>query len=291
MAISSRVESSSVLPSSTTGRLDGGYLAVGRYRVAWRRRGRTRPLVVGLNAAQQTMAAWGGTIRHFGPCGLSMLVFDGPGQGRTERLRGPVDAPFDEQVAIACGVIERLADDGPVSLIGGSWGAVLAAAVAAELGDRVERLVLGSLRSSANAALMATLRRGQQLVEQGRYADIGPLFVESFAMHLPPAAQQGILRQFSGLSADQASHLYAQSFQILEGADVRRYVDLARISAETLIVNGARDPIVDASDTGDLAAAIPRARVRIEPGVGHFLQFEQPALNRVFARFFLGLDG
>jgi pimeloyl-ACP methyl ester carboxylesterase len=272
------------------GRLEGGHLVIGRYRVAYRRAGRSGPVVIGLNAAQQTMAAWGSTIKHFVPRGLSMIVFDGPGQGRTERLSGPVHTPFEEQIQIARELVERLAGNDSVYLLGGSWGAVLAAGLAVELGDRVQRLVLGSLRSTANAMMRATLERGQKLVEQERYAEIGQLFVEAFAMHLPDNLQQGIVRQFSGLSKDSASHLYAQSFEILEGADIRRYVDLSRIAAETLIVNGALDPIVDITDTQDIARDIRRCRVRIEPGVGHFLQFEKPQLLDVYARFLLGLD-
>jgi 4,5:9,10-diseco-3-hydroxy-5,9,17-trioxoandrosta-1(10),2-diene-4-oate hydrolase len=270
-------------------RLDGGYLTIGRYRVAYRRTGQKGPLVVALNAAQQTMAAWGSAMRHFPPRGLRLIVFDGPGQGRTERLEGPAATPFEEQIAIGRGLVEQLANGEPISLMGGSWGAVLAAGLAADLGDRVERLILGSLRSTANPMMQATLARGQKLVEEGRYSDIGPLFVEAFAMHLPENLQQGIIRQFGGITEDTAMQLYAQSFEILEGADIRRYVDLGRIAADTLIVNGALDPIIDVSDTAAIAQAIPRCRVRIEPGVGHFLQFEKPAILDVYARFFLGL--
>ena len=135
--------------------------------------------------------------------------------------------------------------------------------------------------------MQATLRRGQHLVEQGRYTEIGPLFVEAFAMHLPEGMQQGIVRQFEGITKDTAMQLYAQSFEILEGADIRRYVDLTRIAADTLIVNGELDTIIDVSDTESIAREIPRCRVRIEPGVGHFLQFEKPSILDVYARFFL----
>ena len=46
---------------------------------------------------------------------------------------------------------------------------------------------------------------------------------------------------------------------------------LARITAPTLVLHGERDPLLRVTAAHDLAAAVPGARLRTMPGVGHFL--------------------
>ncbi|MER5728362.1 alpha/beta hydrolase [Streptomyces sp. NPDC002138] len=46
---------------------------------------------------------------------------------------------------------------------------------------------------------------------------------------------------------------------------------LTRITAPTLVLHGLRDPLLRVSAARDIAAAVPGARLRALPGVGHFL--------------------
>ncbi|MFD0428076.1 alpha/beta fold hydrolase [Streptomyces zhihengii] len=46
---------------------------------------------------------------------------------------------------------------------------------------------------------------------------------------------------------------------------------LAGITAPTLVLHGLRDPLLRVSAARDIAAAVPGARLRALPGVGHFL--------------------
>ena len=46
---------------------------------------------------------------------------------------------------------------------------------------------------------------------------------------------------------------------------------LDRVSSPTLVLHGEQDPLLRARAARDIAAAIPGARLRIMPGVGHFL--------------------
>jgi pimeloyl-ACP methyl ester carboxylesterase len=46
---------------------------------------------------------------------------------------------------------------------------------------------------------------------------------------------------------------------------------LARITAPTLVLHGEQDPLLRVSAARDIAAAVPEARLRTLPGVGHFL--------------------
>ena len=101
------------------GRLQGGDLTIGRYRVAYRRTGQTGPPGVSVQRGPANDGCWGSAMRHFPPRGLRLIVFDGPGQGRTERLAGDAATPFEEQIAIAL-LVEQLAGGEPIPLMGGS---------------------------------------------------------------------------------------------------------------------------------------------------------------------------
>ncbi len=46
---------------------------------------------------------------------------------------------------------------------------------------------------------------------------------------------------------------------------------LARITVPTLVLHGKRDPLLRVAAARDIADAIPGARLRTLPGVGHFL--------------------
>ncbi|WP_433887674.1 alpha/beta fold hydrolase [Streptomyces sp. CA-111067] len=46
---------------------------------------------------------------------------------------------------------------------------------------------------------------------------------------------------------------------------------LARITAPTLVLHGEGDPLLRVAAARDIAGAVPDARLRTLPGVGHFL--------------------
>lgn len=62
-------------------------------------------------------------------------------------------------------------------------------------------------------------------------------------------------------------------------------LDLSRITAQTLIINGADDTIIDLDDMHKAAEMIPNCETILVENAGHFLHFEQPELLELYAEF------
>ena len=209
----------------------------GRFRVPTAIAGEAGPLIVGVNGAEQTMGSWRSLVKFFVLRGWRVLLFDFPGQGRGRIIEGGAHVSLDEQVDLTRAVIDSVSPEAPVNLIGGSWGAVVAAATSARHAARVRQLVLGSFRTAPNPAILDMAARGRRYIEGGSLGKLAELFVEGFGRGLPEARQQRIFRQIENLTTDHAANLHPLSFLFADGADISRHVDLRCITARTLIIN------------------------------------------------------
>jgi pimeloyl-ACP methyl ester carboxylesterase len=265
-------------------------LVVGRFLVPMAVAGTSGPLLVGVNGAQQTMAAWRAALRFFPAQGMRLAVFDLPGQGRGEFLEGPPEMTFEDQLLILATVIDTLRAGEKVFLLGGSWGSVLCAAFAARQPDIVERMVLASFSTVPNARLVELATLGRRHVEENNLRALADVFVKGFCDGLSAVLKAQISQQIGSLSPHQARSLYAMSFLFAEGANLQSYADLSRIRAKVLIVNGGADPILAQDNLKVALASIPNSIGKIVPGVGHFLHFEQPSLMELYAEFYLAQE-
>ena len=74
--------------------------------------------------------------------------------------------------------------------------------------------------------------------------------------------------------------------QLLETTThINEVVDLHSIKAQTLIINGAMDTVMDFEDVAIAAAQIPNCLVKIVPGVGHFLHNESEDVLSIYRDF------
>lgn len=262
------------------------HLDLGRFVIPFATSGGGPLCVVCVNGMQQTMAAWRPFLKRFAADPRYRLaLFDFPNQGRAQTRAGSPGVDLLEQVAVLHAVAQTVGPEAPVTLIGGSWGGVVAAAYAATYPTRVAAMILGSFRTRSNTRLCDLARRGQALVRRGDGEALGALFVEGFGRHMTAAGQQRLRAQFRRLKPEQLRQMYEQGQALLDHGDIGRLVDLSAIRARTLIVNGADDPIVDAGDAHEAARRIPHAEVRLLDGVGHFLHAEQPQIMNLFADF------
>jgi len=268
-------------------RLDKYTLTVGRFRIPVAVVGAGARCIVCVNGMQQTMATWRSFLHAFGrDPRYRVALFDFPTQGRAAIVSGPPETSLDEQVAVLDAVTSRVSPAEPIGLIGGSWGGVLSAALAAAKPAHVGALVLGSFRTSPNAWLREITERGQALVDRGDGDGLGALFVKAFGERMRPAGQQRMRDQFRRLTMEQLRQLHYSGELLLAHTDLAAVIDLTRISARTLIVNGGADPIVDTDNATAAALRIPRCEVRILPGVGHFLHIEEPEIMQIYREFF-----
>ena len=247
----------------------------------------TAPILICVNGMQQTMAMWRSVLKRMAGTGYRTVLFDFPNQGRAAELNRHLmtsSMSVSEQVEVLAAVADHVSPGRPVALLGGSWGALIAAAYAAAYASRVSRLVLGSFQTRPNEKLRQVAREGRALVEAGRGAELGELFVAEFGGGMDAVRRSAIEAQLRTLGPEQYRQMYDQAKLLVDNVDVESMVDLQRIDARTLIVNGEADPIVDCTTTPRTAARFRSASFEIVPA-GHFLHFERPEIVETYATF------
>ena len=156
------------------------------------------------------------------------------------------------------------------SVLGVSMGGLLACISAIRHAARVERLVAVSCAAHLTPSHLRVLRFFELALTRMKPAEAGEALM-AFAF------SAGFADRYPGF-VDQAARLWTLDEQDLPGAmsqmlalragwDLR--TDLATISCPALVVAGELDPLVPASATRELAAAIPGARFREVPNAAH----------------------
>lgn len=217
--------------------------------------------------------------------GRTLLYYDQRGGGRSEV---PRDAPLGwrEHVADLAAIVAS-ATAPPATLLGFSWGGLLALLFALEHADLVGRLAL--------------------VAPAGTHAEIRDRFERTFAERqaAPAIVRERAALSRSGLRERDPAAFWRRAFELsvagyfkdasratrltpfrvaaraqravwesLAGLDLRSR--LPSIAAETLVLHGRYDPIpVQSSET--LAALMPRARLVVFEDSGHALYAEETA--------------
>jgi pimeloyl-ACP methyl ester carboxylesterase len=192
-----------------------------------------------------------------------VYVPDLPGFGLTERPGRAYDVQEHVAHLAAWLAAYRLP---PVCLLGHSFGAEVAAALAATHPDAVRALVLAGPTSDP----AARSRRGQfgrWLVDTLREAPLqAPILARDILEARP-------WRVYATLSHSVRNAIEA---------------DLVRIAAPTLVVTGSRDTVVPAGWRNEVARLVPDARTVVVPGAAHNVATTAPrpvadAIRRLLA--------
>jgi pimeloyl-ACP methyl ester carboxylesterase len=238
--------------------------------------------------------------------GLRVIRFDNRDAGRSDRARGsrrygaqvaviralmrlPVHAPYtlDDMANDAAGVLDALGI-GRAHVVGASMGGMIAQVLAARHPERVAtltsimsssgnpspRVALGSRR-----ALRVLLRPPTRLDSvEGITAHLVHVFgvIGSPGYRSERAAMRTQLEKVARRGYDRAGS-ERQLLAVLASGDRRPL--LARITAPTLVIHGADDPLVPVAAGIDTARHIPGAQLKVVPGMGHdFAPALQPAI-------------
>lgn len=266
--------------------LKRSHLLVDQYEIPYAEAGTGPDVLVCVNGMQQTMASWAAFIKRVGVTGYRIVIFDFPNQGRAVVRHGDVSLTPQQQIDILAAIVNRTSPDAPVALVGGSWGSLLAAGFAALYPDRVSKLLLCGFQTRPSAKVQEIARRGRALIADGRPDEVATLFLREFANRMPLPLQGALRMQFRKLRPGQLRQLADQGLMLTGHTDLDRMFDLRRITAETLVINGELDPLIDHEEVASLIGRMPGARLFVEPRAGHFLHLERPEILDLYVKFF-----
>ena len=209
------------------------------------------PVALHHGFAANTEANWvaTGVVAALLKAGRSVISIDARGHGRSDK---PHDADRYGEARMARD-LRRLLDHlgvGEFDLFGYSMGAIVSLIVASE-DTRVRRLIVGGI----GEGVLAT--GGVDLRVMDRDAIVAALLTNDPATISAPGV--AAFRAFAEATGSDMKALAAQASRMFD-----QTIDLKRITAETLVLAGARDALARFPER--LAAAIPRAQAITVPG-------------------------
>jgi 3-oxoadipate enol-lactonase len=285
--------SSDVRPARRRGG-DPRFARSGDHRIAYTVRtslfARRRPWLVLIQGLGFDRDGWEPILprlqRHF-----RLVLIDNRGSGASD----PALVPFDvAQMAHDVVAVLDQAGVAKAHVLGISLGGMIAQEVAAEHPDRVDALVL--------AATTPGFPHGYPIPAESVSLFATTPFLSSEAKrrrHVENALSAATARNRPELVERLIGHVSARptrpetiSAQAAAGARfVSRHGPQA-ISARTLILHGDADRVVDPRNGRLLAGRIPDAELRVFPGLGHLLFWEDPdAFVDAVTSFLLPADG
>jgi len=198
-----------------------------------------------------------------------VLRYEHRGHGGTAAPPGPYT--IDELASDLLGLLDDL-DIGRASICGISLGGMVAMAVAAAAPERVDRLVL--------ACTAPRLAPPEQWVARARdvrasgtapqlEGHVGRWFTAGFA-----AARPDVIGQVTDMLAGVDPEGYASCCEAIGAMD--QTAALGRITAPTLVVAGAHDPVVPPAQAVELQQRLPCASLVVLSSAAHLANVEQP---------------
>jgi pimeloyl-ACP methyl ester carboxylesterase len=226
-----------------------------------------------------------------------LVLYDQRSHGRSERSdrdHATIDQLGDD---LLC-VLEELAPDDQVVLVGHSMGGMSIIAFAERHPEEFARRVRGAALISTTAGglhphrilsplipdgvgnlvaprLMAALARAPELVDSARRpgSNIGFLVADRFAFgskDVPPAEVEFLDEMLAGTPFDVLAEFFP-SFSTLD-----KFEHLAAFAqVPTTVICGTKDKLTSVGHSRKLAARIPGARLVECDGAGHMVVFEQ----------------
>ena len=243
--------------------------------------GAHHPPLVLLHGIGSASASWVAQLHGLQPQ-RRVLAWDAPGYGQSDVLSQ--EKPFARDYALRLwDWLDALHVKGPVTLVGHSLGALMAAGAARITPERVSALVLlapaqgyaGSDAATRDGKLAARLASLRQLGPQGLAQSRGAAMLSSAAS---PDMLGFIQQVMAGINAAG----YTQAAQMLAHGDLLG--DLLALKLPLLVASGSADSITPATGCQTLADAVGAPYVSLG-AVGHACALEAAdAVNALLAR-------
>jgi pimeloyl-ACP methyl ester carboxylesterase len=220
--------------------------------------------------------------RHF-----RVITFDNRGIGESDTPPGPYTAAH--MAGDAAGLLDGLGVD-RAHVIGSSLGGCIAIELALARPELVHRLVLCSTSAGGAKALpppeglLQLLAEAPSLPEESRLRR----FVENALSDAFVKERPDVIDRILELRRETAQPEQAWQWQAAAGATFDAADRVGEIRAETLVITGDEDHVVDPANSRVLAEAIPTSTLVELPG-GHLFSMERPtSFNQLVGAFLQG---
>ncbi len=227
------------------------------------------------------MAMWLSFLQHFRNQ-YRITLFDFPYQGKARVNKGSGDVTLDEQADILRAVIEGLGLERP-TLCSSSWGGVIALLFATKYPLLTDKLVLGSVGLRPNRLMREVILKGIRMKHEDRQK-LAYVIINNFGKDLPDEVKQQIVKQFQAMKEKQIQAFSQHGMSVILSESMDRVVPLGDIRAQTILLYGENDTIIDFKDVKALAALIPDCSIRIIPKTGHFMHMENEKVFDIYAQ-------
>ncbi|MFL9896589.1 poly(3-hydroxyalkanoate) depolymerase [Paraburkholderia fungorum] len=190
---------------------------------------------------------------------VSVIIFDIPGVGGSPAPVVPYR--FSTLSVLSDRLLSRLGYDGPVDVLGVSWGGALAQQFAHLYPGRCRRLILAAT-SPGVIMVPARLSVLSKLIGPRRYTD--PAYLQQVGAEI----YGGAYRRDPALLKQHSRHIQAPRgrgylYQLLAATGWSSLPWLGSLSQKTLVMHGNDDPIVPLTNAKILAARIPDATLYV----------------------------
>jgi poly(3-hydroxyalkanoate) depolymerase len=195
----------------------------------------------------------------------TVVRFDVPGTGASPDSPLPYGFPY--LAAVLGRLLKKLGFDGPVDVLGLSWGGALAQQFAFQHPRRCRRLILvstatGAIMGPGRPAVLAKMLTPRRFLDHEYAAAIAGEIYGGTARTDPWVVKSLFDRQL--MAGSRIGYLH----QLLAGAVWTSIFALPLIRQDTLIIAGTDDPIVPVVNARIMARLLPHARLHLHSG-GH----------------------
>jgi 3-oxoadipate enol-lactonase len=200
-----------------------------------------------------------------------VIRYDRRGHGRSPVPPGPYR--IDDLGGDVIELLDRLGLE-RVSFCGLSIGGAVGMWLASEVPQRVDRLVL-----CCTAPVLATPELWAERAAAAHASGVASLVESVLARWFSPAfltEHPETVARFRTMLVETPAEGYAACCEALGAMDL--HSRLGAITAPTLVITGAGDPVSSPAAGAALADAIPDARQVVIPGAAHIANVEQPEL-------------
>ncbi|RMI30142.1 poly(3-hydroxyalkanoate) depolymerase [Nocardia stercoris] len=249
------------------------------------RRGTGIPLVLcnGIGASYEVLDP---LVAHLDP-ETTVVRFDVPGTGGSPNSILPYGFPY--LAVVLRRLLRKVGLDGPVDVLGLSWGGAVAQQYALQHPRHCRRMILvatgtGALMVPGSPRVLLRMLTPRRFIDHEYAVGLAPHIYGGSVRRDPRIVRQLLEHQLTAGSAVGYLH------QLTAGAVWTSLPWLPLIRQPTLIVSGTDDPIIPLANVHIMRTLLPQAQVHLHAGGHADLILDAATLAPVIERFRAGDD-